>query len=339
MTRLRALAALALFCLATVAAVGSETAATVPLAVPRVVALAATLGGAFPLSVRLDATASRGAAGPVAAFRWSLAREADGSALVPVGSRVAGVDQPSSATPVLTLDLPGTFTLELSVYDGVAWSEPARLALLAVEAEPAGPAIAAAGAAKQGPRPALRGERVAVYATSGGDPVAALDDFVQIYEGTRPLSPAPVPLTAERTARLVGVTLSATTTDGTVLTLERVREDGQFYFPHEVLRTYTVRLSNNSSMQLVLGDPGTVFVNRALLGQTIDITVNLGNQVPAIVGGTGSRGCALGDGSGSGALDLAALALVLAALPFSAGRRSGPGPDRRPTATRPRRRE
>ncbi len=158
---------------------------------------------------------------------------------------------------------------------------------------------------------------------------------MQLYEGTRPLSPAPVTLTPELTARLIGVTLSATTTDGTVLTLERVREDGQFYFPHEVLRTYTVRLSSSSSMQLVLGDPGTVFVNRALLGQTIDISVILGNQVPAPEGGTGQRGCAMGAGRGSGVLDLSVWALVLAALRFSAGRRSGRCPDRPPTPARP----
>jgi len=71
--------------------------------------------------VRFDGSGSSDADGDALAYRWSLLLAPEGSG-TPLGG--AAFDDDAAMQPSLYADAPGTYTVELSVFDGEAWSAP-----------------------------------------------------------------------------------------------------------------------------------------------------------------------------------------------------------------------
>ncbi|MBI2945863.1 MAG: hypothetical protein HYY25_16830 [Candidatus Wallbacteria bacterium] len=245
--------------------------------------------------VALDGSGSWDASGRKVAYRWRV----EG----PRGP--VELTDPSSPRPRARTQGPGAYHAWLTVDAGGEVSTATRLDF-ALEAGPD---------TKVPPR---------LLARPSSPASAVATEFVQLYIGQTPLSPAPARLSADGTALLASVTLSSATTNGTVLSLEKVLENGQFFFPHQVVRTYTVRLSATASRQLVLGDPGTLFVNPEVLGQPQNILVALGNNVPAFP--TGPQGSACSLGGRWGAADGAAFLVALLPVFLRRRRRAGVPP-------------
>ncbi|MBI3893049.1 MAG: hypothetical protein HY303_16145 [Candidatus Wallbacteria bacterium] len=214
------------------------------------------------------------------------------------GWRVTGpsgpmeLEEPSSPRLRARLGGCGLYQAELTVKAGC--EEAASR--LAFDLQAKGP-VAAGG----GPEGAavLPGKTAFLQVLPSVPPSAVETVFVQLYIGQQPLGTTPAALSSDGTARLESVTITAGTTNGAVLTLEQVLENGQFFFPHKVLRTYNVRISATAALQIILGDPGTLFLNPASVGSPQNVLVALGNQVPAIDERPNGGGCAMGGEKGA----------------------------------------
>src|SRR5205814_10314899 len=89
--------------------------------------------------VQRDGSASRDVDGDLLTYQWALTSQ-------PAGS-VAGLANPTSATPAFVIDKPGSYSAQLIVHDGTVDSAPDTVLVSTENSKPvadAGPAQAAA---------------------------------------------------------------------------------------------------------------------------------------------------------------------------------------------------